>query len=50
MIRYKNSHYIKVYPLLSATINNKTYNYPIIYATFCHKYFVCINILYTFAT
>lgn len=50
MIRYKNSHYIKVYPLLSATINDKKYNYPIIYITFCHKYFVGTNILYTFAT
>lgn len=50
MICYKNSHYIKVYLMLSTTINNKRYNYPIIYTIFCHKYFVCINILYTFAT
>lgn len=50
MIRYKNSHYIKVYPLLPTTISNKTYNYSIIYVIFCHKYFVCTNILYTFAT
>lgn len=50
MIRCKNSHYIKVYPLLSTTINDKTHNYTIIYITFCHKYFVGINILYIFAT